>query len=350
MDNSIKKDSPVVSIIVPCYNMEKKIHRLMESLIRQTYKNLQLIFVNDGSVDKTLDVILSYKEKLLLQGLDFHCVTIQNRGLGGAINTGLKLVKGEYFCWPDADDYLTDDSVEKKLRFLESHPEYGIVRSDARLYLEDDLEHPIGTLTGGYKDRFKETDLMEDYILENHALLCPGCHMIRTSSFKEVCPDMDIFEGRGGQNHQLLLPMCYMFKFGYIDECLYNYVIYKSSMTQRYKTFEDLVGKCAEGELYITETLKRIPMPKAEFDYYCELTKQKYIVRRALLAFDFGLKDEYWKERQLVKDARFLPMLNKADCFFKIPCGFFINNMLFKIKLLIKKSSFLYGIIKRMKG
>ena len=339
---------PLVSLIIPCYNMEKKIHRLMESLIRQTYKNLQLIFVNDGSVDKTLDIILSYRERFVSQGYDFKCITNENGGPGRAINTGLKMVEGDYFCWPDADDYLSDDSVEKKLQFLESHPEHGIVRSDARLYLEEDLEHPIGTLTGGYEGRFKETDLMEDYILENHALLCPGCHMIRTSAFREVCPDMDIFEGKGGQNHQLLLPMCYKFKFGYIDECLYNYIIYRASLTQRYKTFDDLVGKCAEGELYITETLKRIPMPKTYFDYYCELTKQKYIVRRALLAFDFGLKSEYRKERLLVKDERFLPMLRKADYCAKMPCMFLIHRCFVSFKKWLKARPFIYKNIKKI--
>lgn len=348
MDNS--KIEPLVSLIIPCYNVEKKINRLLDSLLEQTYKRLQLIFVNDGSTDNTEGVILANKEILEKQGYEVDVICKENGGLGSAVNCGLKFVKGDYFCWPDADDFLALDSVEKKLLFLEEHKEYGAVRSDAALYFEHDLSNPIGTITRGSKNRFKDSDLMEDYILENDAILCPGCHMARTQAFRSMLPNMDIYEGRGGQNHQLLLPLVYKYKFGYIDECLYNYIIYSDSMTQRYKTYDELVGKCGEGELYISETLKRIDMPKTELDYYLELTHQKYIVRRALLAFDFGNKKLYKSERRKVVDSRFANSLHRSDVFYYIPGMFWLNHQLYLLKGRLKRHTTLYGFLKRNIG
>lgn len=345
MDNNV--NTPLVSIVVPCYNVENKIERLLKSLLVQTYKHLQVIFVNDGSQDNTLDVLNKYKKSLEKEGYEVDIISKENGGPGSAINRGLKEIKGDFFCWPDADDYLTADSIEKRLRFLLSHPDYALVRSDAALFLESDLSKPIGTITRKSKYRFKEIDLFEDYILENHAILCPGCHLARTAAFKKMSPDMDIFEGRGGQNHQLLLPLLYKNKSGYIDECLYNYIIYKDSMTQRYKSFNDHVGKCAEGELYITETLKRMNLEPKKYNYYVELTKQKYIARRALLAFDYGLREEFINERKKIKDPRFLKSLEKADLFYKFPVLFCGHHLIFKLKNWCKGNPKLYAYLKR---
>lgn len=338
--------SPIVSLIVPCYNMGSKIHRLLDSILIQTYSHLQVIVVDDGSTDNSADVVQSYTQRFSERGIVLEYVYRRNGGLGAAINTGLKHVDGEYFCWPDADDYLTPDSVEKKLDFLLQHPDYGFVRSDAAIYFEDDLTKQVGCMTRKLPNRFKEEDLFEDYILEKDIIFCPGCHMIRTSSFKEVNPLMDIFEGKRGQNYQLLLPMLYRFKFGYIDECLYNFIYYSNSMSRGDDSFDKWVERNAGLQSYILETLDRMEMTPADYEYYRNLTLQKYIYQNACRAYDFGLRDEFCKYRNAITDKRFIKDISRIDSILHIPFSFEIHALYMRLIRKIKSYTKLYKMLR----
>lgn len=104
MNSSLKK----VSIIVPIYNVELYIERCIESLINQTYENLEIILVNDGSTDGSRSIVSSY----------CHCpnvktVTKENGGLSSARNAGLKIASGDFIMFVDGDDYLEFDAVGK---------------------------------------------------------------------------------------------------------------------------------------------------------------------------------------------------------------------------------------------
>ena len=286
----------LVSVIVPCFNMGSKIFRLFDSLLVQTYKNLHIIVVDDGSTDNSKVVINNYSTSFKKRGMVLEYVYKENGGLGSAINKGLKHVKGDYFCWPDPDDWLSEDSIEKRVRFLENHKEYAFVRSDAKMYYEGNLEEDAGTFSKKLPNRFKTTNLFEDYILERGVIFCPGCHMVRTSSFRNINPQMEIFEGQMGQNYQMLLPLLYHYKFGYIDECLYNYIAYNDSMSHSQEWYDRANHHHEE---IILQTLKRIDMSDDERKYYSELTKQKYIIRRCVSEFRRGnrsLFKEYFKK------------------------------------------------------
>lgn len=339
--------SSLVTLIVPCYNMGNRIHRLFDSILQQTYKHLHIVVVDDGSKDNSKDVILSYIPQFEKKGYDAEYVYRENGGLGAAINTGLKHIKGEFFCWPDADDFLTPDSVEKKIIFLKSNPDYAFVRSDAALFFEDNLSEQIGCISRKSPNRFKELDLMEDYILERDIIFCPGCHMVRTASFREVNPKMDIFEGRRGQNYQMLLPLLYKFKFGYIDECLYNYIVYKDSMSRGDDSYEKWVLRYQELEDCVIETLKRMIMRKDDFEYYFDLTKQKYIQRKALKAFEFALVEEYKIQRSLLNNADLIESLRYIDRILMIPGGFYLNKLKCRLIKLLKENRIIYKMFRR---
>lgn len=344
MESSI--EGSLVSLIIPCFNMGDKIHRLLDSILHQTYTTLQVIIVDDGSTDDSASVVKSYENVFEEKGIVFNYVYKRNGGLGSAINTGLKHVKGDFFCWPDADDYLTNDSVEKKLNFLLEYPEYGFVRSDAAIFFEDDLTNQVGFITRKSPNRFKENDLFEDYILERDVTFCPGCHMVRTSSFKEVNPKMDIFEGRRGQNYQLLLPMLYRFKFGYIDECLYHYIVYKDSMSRGDNSFVKWEERNEGLQSYILETLERMEMTDSDYKYYKELTIQKYIYQNACRAYDFGLKNEYVKYREKLRNEAFILAISRIDRIFKIPFGFRIHSLRMRAVERIKRNNTIYKLLR----
>ena len=83
-----------VSIVVPCYNGEKYIVRFLESILGQTYDNLLLILVNDGSNDHTEEIVLEYKDKLNKGGKELIYLKQENQGQAAALNTGLKMIYG----------------------------------------------------------------------------------------------------------------------------------------------------------------------------------------------------------------------------------------------------------------
>ena len=99
-------DTPLVTIIVPVYNSEKYLEQCIQNLLNQTYHNLQIILVNDGSTDHSLDICKRITDKRV------EVYTKQNGGASSARNLGLTHRKGEYVLFVDSDDYLKDNAVE----------------------------------------------------------------------------------------------------------------------------------------------------------------------------------------------------------------------------------------------
>lgn len=336
----------LVSVIIPCYNMENRINLLLNSILVQTYKKLQIIVVNDGSSDNSKKIILLYKEVFERENIQFDYVFQRNQGLGAAINTGLKFVKGEFFCWPDADDTLTIDSIEKKLNFLTSYPDYAFVRSDAYLFNENNLSHPIGYISHKHKSRFKEENLVEDYIWERNIIFCPGCHMIRTMAFYKINPSMEIYCGRRGQNYQLLLPMLCFYKFGYIDEPLYNYVIYHNSMSRGDDTLEKTFFRYDGLQMIMTETFKSIDISPDLKNEYLHQIEQKYHILKSKAAANFGKKESFMTHFYQI-DSKYRN--GRMRCLYYIvllPYGISIYSLMYKIKMKIKQNFTLYKLIK----
>ncbi len=108
------KSLPLVTIIVPAYNHDKYIEKCIDSIIEQTYQNIEIIIINDGSTDKTIDKIVSYAhhEKVVV-------IDQENKGLCKTLNVGLSLAKGDYISILASDDYLIANKLEKQVEFLE---------------------------------------------------------------------------------------------------------------------------------------------------------------------------------------------------------------------------------------
>lgn len=258
---------PLVSIITPCYNGEKVMHRLLDSILAQTYHNLEFILVNDGSTDRSEEIWKEYEPKFKQANISTQYIYQQNQGLGGAINAGLKVFHGEYFCWPDIDDSLNVMSIEKRVRFLEEHPNFGSVSSDANLFREDDLEHPYDTVASWMTHKWDEWQFR--WLLMGQSIYCCGCHMVRTSCFLDVNPQREIYPARRGQNNQMLLPLYYKYKRGYLDEPLYNYIIYKKSMSTPDATMKMAMDRETEYMQLLRSTLSNIEL-KQEDEVFCQ--------------------------------------------------------------------------------
>lgn len=94
-----------VSIIIPVYNVERYIERCLESVFNQTFKNSEVIIVNDGSTDKSMDIVKHYKEKCLI-------INQENSGLSSARNKGLEYATGDFILFIDSDDYIHPSMVK----------------------------------------------------------------------------------------------------------------------------------------------------------------------------------------------------------------------------------------------
>ena len=120
---------PKFSIIIPVYNVEKYIKKCLDSIFDQSFKAYEVIVVNDGTKDNSMDIIKEYNVKIINQ---------KNQGLSEARNTGAKKAKGEYLIFIDSDDYIDKDLLKEINKSLKNNPD--IVRFQIREVYEDDKE------------------------------------------------------------------------------------------------------------------------------------------------------------------------------------------------------------------
>ena len=228
-------DQPLVSIITPCHNGGAYLDRYFSSILNQTYPNLELIFINDGSQDRTDEIARQYAPQLEQKGVRYIYLTQENAGQAAALNRGLKLFTGEYLTWPDADDEMTPDCIEKKVRYLQDHPEVQMVRSDGTYYNEQ-----AGARKGIAQENDKTTQNVFEALLLLSTYGCCGCYMITRELLLECYPDRDMFVSRAGQNWQLLVPAASRSLCGYIDERLYTVYEHGDSHSRHQRTAEQM--------------------------------------------------------------------------------------------------------------
>ena len=130
------KNQPKVSILVPCYNVEKYIRKCMDSVVNQTLKEIEVICINDGSNDNTLAILKEYAQK------DNRIVIVDksNSGYGDSMNQGLKKATGEYIGIVESDDFVEPDMFEK-LYQLAINYQTDIVKSNYFEYITKNNSH-----------------------------------------------------------------------------------------------------------------------------------------------------------------------------------------------------------------
>lgn len=98
----------LITIIIPVYNAEEYLDRNLKSIINQTYKNLEILAINDGSTDRSIKILKKYEKK------DKRIIVIdkENEGVSITRNLGISMAKGKYVCFIDSDDYIKEDMIE----------------------------------------------------------------------------------------------------------------------------------------------------------------------------------------------------------------------------------------------
>lgn len=109
-----KINNPLVSVVVPIYNVEAYVNKCIDSIIAQTYRNIEIILVNDGSTDHSRDLIEKYT-------IDSRCKIVdkENGGLSSARNAGIKESSGVYLYFVDSDDYILPNTIEQLVTIMQ---------------------------------------------------------------------------------------------------------------------------------------------------------------------------------------------------------------------------------------
>lgn len=236
--------NPLVSVIVPSYNHEKHIAQCIESIVNQTYSNFELIVIDDGSKDKSPQVLKELQEKY-----NFALIIQENIGLSATLNKALKeYAKGKYISLCASDDFWCLNKLELQVNFMEQHPNipmcYGknySINEKSEILKESHSQKKF--LRGG--------DLFEDIFL--FKLHPPVNYIYKTILFNEIgYYDKDIY----AEDYYMNLKIASNFEIGFIDQYLGYYRV--DSSFQKVIRFD----KVSDSHLMSIEGYKEHPSYK----------------------------------------------------------------------------------------
>ena len=283
-----------VSVIIPCYNGEHVIERAISSVFSQDYPSVELIVVDDGSMDRSKEKILSWKADFDKKGWHLNYFYQKNKGLGGAINAGLKLVTGDYISLLDADDEYLPGAISERADFLDAHPQYDAVRSNGWV-----VKATSKYLFVYEKDDKERTDVFEA-MLRGETNNWAGSYLVRSEPLFRFYPDREIYTSRYGQNLQLLLPLIYKKSCGFIDKPFMNYIQQGDSLSQTTDKAKakSLDLKNSEGyrdiRVYMTELIVSEPNERQKYLAMIEAGYWRGVMKIAIIHNDKKLlKDAY---------------------------------------------------------
>ena len=260
------ESKPLVSIITPCHNSENYLFRLMDSILSQTYPNIEMITVDNDSKDKTPDIIMEYVPKFIEKGYALKYIHQDDLGPSAGIQTGLRHVKGDYLLMPDSDDYYACSTAIETFvnKFLSLPEEYAIIRSQLIFINEKDMK-PMGMAY----EHFPEDDpgtLFEDCLFaKNDYNFAAINYMVKVSALRELT-GMEIYNTYNiGQQRQICLPLYYKYKAWTISKPLVCYLVRESSVSHgEYSKYPTKVLLYKKAPDYIDSILSCIPSMPAE--------------------------------------------------------------------------------------
>lgn len=155
----MKQDNSLITIIVPIYKVEKYIHKCINSIINQTYTNLQIILVDDGSPDNCGEICDEYAKK----DSRIEVIHKKNGGLSDARNVGIKNAKGKYIGFVDSDDYIKEDMYENLYNDIEENQ---ADISICNFYNVIDGKNIIKNANDGIKE-YNKIEILREILLDN---------------------------------------------------------------------------------------------------------------------------------------------------------------------------------------
>jgi len=186
-ENNNGPASPLVSVVIPCYNQAHFLGEAVESVLRQSYHLLEIIVVNDGSIDNTREIAARYP--------NVRCIEQSNQGLSAARNTGIRESAGSYVVFLDADDRLLPNAVSAGLACFHAHPESAFVFGAHRQIGAEGI--PVGKPIMNPIDDDHYSALLKGNVIGMHATVMYRRHtLISVGGFDtslNACEDYDLY-------------------------------------------------------------------------------------------------------------------------------------------------------------
>ena len=277
--------NPKVSIVLPVYNGEKYLKQSIDSILNQTYDNLELIIVNDCSTDSSEDIIRRYLER---DNRIIYVMNSVNSKLPKTLNNGFKKACGDYYTWTSDDNLFHRDAIEKMVNYLESYRNVDLVYCDYNII-------------DGYGEKKEEITVRAPEYLK-YGNVIGACFLYRKSVVDEIgeyAIDKFLVE-----DYEYWLRISLKHRIMPLHECLYDYRIHGDSLT----TTRQKEIKCADQKLkclYLKKYEKN-NMPNEElFDYfeYIQEFEPKLFKRIKHILF-FSVKHPQYIKRVLKKIKR----------------------------------------------
>jgi len=207
-------EAPVkVSIVLPTYNGAKYLQQSIDSCLNQTYKNIELIIVDDGSMDETPDIIESYQDERIK-----YIRHKKNKGLSHALNTGFKKATSEYLTWTSDDNYYAEDAVESMVALLLTNKKIDFVY--ASFYIINDDGEVLQSVSVAPSENLKEYN-------------CIGpCFLYRRKIYEvigEFNPAAFLAE-----DYEYWIRVFKRFRMGKLEEFIYWHRLHPQSLTGQY--------------------------------------------------------------------------------------------------------------------
>jgi len=227
-------ENNLVSVIIPIFNGESYIKEAVDSVLSQTYKNIEVIIVDDGSTDRTGEIV----KDIIQHDRRIRYIYQENKGQSAARNTAIDNAKGKYIAFLDADDVFLPTKIEKQVSYMELHPDcdlcyckiYHFYNNFPEKLFYFSLEHPSGYL-------------FENLLRKN--FINPLSVVVK----KEVLDKFGAFEPtfrRLDEQYLWLKLSFHKVKFCYLDESLAKYRVFKGSLSNESSYFQETEEKFFE--------------------------------------------------------------------------------------------------------
>lgn len=255
------KNKGKVSVIIPAYNRVDYIDQAITSVLQQTYANIELIVIDDGSTDGTYEKIKDYGDKLTLLTHQQRC----NRGQSAAINLGLLRASGEYIAILDSDDYWELDKLKTQVDFFEKNPSVGLIYSNG--YAVDAVGKQLYPI---YNSEHTEPNDPNAVLLDCYIAL-PVNSLVRKNIYDRVGDFNENY--RAAQDHDMLIRIAEVAELAYLPSSLWYYRRHADTISSKHQGV-----RWNTGVKILQEAQKRYP--------YQSRTIRK---RRAVLYFRLGM-------------------------------------------------------------
>lgn len=216
--------NPLVSVIIPVFNAEKSIIDTLDSVYAQTYRPIEVVVVDDGSTDRTAEIVKNYQVNNTISKTNevkWIYIYQQNAGPSNARNTGIKVIKGDYIAFLDADDLWINDKLAKQMALFERDSGLDIVFTDVKITRLRDSGIEEFTV-------FKEKKLGRDFFGHDYTVVDPLLKLIKLNFMptpsvvirKECFEAGNFFNERNNyaEDWELWLKMSLSCRFGYIND------------------------------------------------------------------------------------------------------------------------------------